>query len=298
MHKLSEDQINTFIDKSSTHLFKYCQKHDLHFTVTGISGGLDSAVTLFLAAKSSEKAQKDGYSLYHVGLSLPCHTDTKHVERAQACLDACNAHQIKISLSDIYNTIEESLLPDIESQVTRILQSTDQTMFSDVDRRISKGNIKARLRLLAGTYHVAKLLHGIVLSTGNYSEYMMGFWTLCGDVGDYSMLQNVFKGIELYDIARKLHIPQEILDAPPDDGLGIAEGGDEAQLGADYVTIDTILIQQLQKGSPLSGVSPELVQKVCQRSLDYAYKRKGCVELKREELGLPPMSEIDLSSAS
>ena len=60
----------------------------------------------------------------------------------------------------------------------------------DMSYRIRKGNIKARIRMMY-LYNVAQINKGLVLSTDNYTEYLLGFWTLHGDVGDFGMIQNL-----------------------------------------------------------------------------------------------------------
>ena len=116
----------------------------------------------------------------------------------------------------------------------------------------------------------------------------MGFWTLHGDVGDIGPIMELLKGLELYDIAAYLGVPDEILKAQPDDGLGVVAGGDKAQLGADYLTIDKIMISLIKKGFkpngsikqlqnlPVAdGFDPVLVAILAKRCVMSAYKRKA-----------------------
>ncbi|MDZ4217133.1 MAG: NAD(+) synthase, partial [Candidatus Gracilibacteria bacterium] len=165
--------------------------------------------------------------------------------------------------------------------------------------RTSQGNVKARLRMALGTYYVANMVNGLVLSTDNYSEYWMGFWTLHGDVGDFGMIQELWKGDELIQIAEYLDIPREILAAAPTDGLGVQPGGDEAQLGAPYPIVDRVLKDLLGKGIDLNGdekqldklpqidgIESELVKKIAKRALNNAFKRRHSVNLSRKDLGL------------
>ena len=61
------------------------------------------------------------------------------------------------------------------------------------------GNIKARMRMIY-LYNLASKNHGMVLSTDNWTEYLLGFWTLNGDVGSYGMIQELWK-TEVYSMA-------------------------------------------------------------------------------------------------
>ncbi len=120
------------------------------------------------------------------------------------------------------------------------------------------------------------------------------------------MIQHLLKGYELYKIAKYLGVPEEIIQAKPDDGLGVGNG-DEDQLGASYPVIDRVMINLIQSGfqpdgdqsqlnrlPTIAGIHPELVRKIAQRCLNGAYKRKGTVVLSRKDLGLPDFEEIEL----
>jgi len=58
--------------------------------------------------------------------------------------------------------------------------------------------MKARIRMIL-LYDLAGGNDGMVLSTDNYTEYLLGFWTLHGDVGDFGMIQSLWK-TEVYDM--------------------------------------------------------------------------------------------------
>lgn len=310
MHKLTDKQITDVIHKAAEKLYNYCKSQDLHYTITGVSGGLDSAVTLGIAAAAREIAQKQKYAFHNIGLILPCLTDPKHTKRGEEAIHRFKAREIKIELDELDSFIEKNHLSDIENKVKKALKETDGTPFSTNDSRIARGNLRCRMRMMLGTYHVARLMHGIVLSTDNYSEYLMGFWTICGDVGDFAPIQKVLKGMELYDIAKGLGVPQSIIDATPDDGLGIHPGGDEGQLGANYETIDRIMIELLKVGLDpdneidrrkklpnIEGINPERVQHIWDRACAYAFKRRGTIHLSRADLGLPKIEKLDTNKS-
>lgn len=307
MYKLSEAQIQGVIDRASSALLQYCQDQDIHYVVTGVSGGLDSAVTLGLASEAVKKAQKNGFALNNVGLLLPCHTDPDHTLRGRECIAAFDAQELEIPLNDVFDQIANQSLPSTQSKIENVLRETGGVIPTEHDYVVAQGNIRCRLRMMLGTYHVAKLLKGMVLSTDNYSEYFMGFWTLCGDVGDFAMIQKIFKGLELYDIAKVLGVPDSVIQAIPDDGLGITSGGDESQLGSDYETIDRIMIHMLQNNfdpdalptgqkpvPEFSDIDSQIIENIWERAQRMAYKRRGTVILERSELGLPALQDIKL----
>lgn len=305
--KLTQEQIEIVVERGARSLFEYCRKYGIHYLVTGVSGGLDSAVTLGFAQRACQMAEKEAFVLISVGLIMPCHSKHEAEELAEQAIKRFGAEKLHINLTDIYNYIDYYFLrmvPSFNNQIKNI----SKKMGGDFDQErwhrslsIAGGNIKARLRMTLGTYHTAKMLGGIVLSTDNLSEYWMAFWTIHGDVGDFGIIQNITKGLELYDIAEYLDVPKGIRDAKPDDGLGIS-GGDEDQLGAAYPVIDKIMISLIRQGfdpdGPLNqldnlpvipGIAEETVKKIAERSLKGAYKRKGAIMLSREDLGLPPI---------
>jgi NAD+ synthetase len=305
MYKLTPAQIETVINNASRRLFEYCQKHHIHYTVTGVSGGLDSAVTLGLAEQASLLAKKNGFKLHQVGVILPCQSDADHVARAEEVIHKFKAQRIMLNLDRVYEQIDQHLLSEINVQIRSVLHKTGGQAMVREDQLVAQGNIKARLRMMVGMYHTARLLPGIVLSTDNYSELLMGFWTICGDVGDFGMTQKIFKGMELYDIARRLGVPDSVIEALPDDGLGIKKGGDEAQLGVSYPTLDRVMIKLIQRGydpdqvdhlpedlSIFGEANIKQIQALWERSVRTRYKRQGTIILERRMLGLPEVKEI------
>lgn len=291
---LTIQQVEQVVAKASEKLAEYCIAADIHCTVTGVSGGLDSAVTLALSKKASEHAFQKGYTLKTLGLILPCHSDPADAVLAKKVISIVGADLLEIDLTGIFDAIEAGILKPMSEELVDYHHEAKSLRY-----RTAQGNVKARLRMALGTYYVANMVNGLVLSTDNYSEYWMGFWTLHGDVGDYGMIQELWKGDELPQIAEYLGIPQEIIRAAPKDGLGVLPGGDEAQLGAGYPIVDRILRELMEKGLDLNGtldqlsrlpklegIEPELVRKIAERALRNAFKRKNPLNLSRKDLGL------------
>lgn len=241
---------------------------------------------------------------------MPCDSTPESVDLGRQAIQAFGAEEMLIDLSQIFQVATQAdgaLVSDVNEQIRQILERTsglEALKEWDWSAKVAQGNIRARMRMMFGTYHVARMLKGMVLSTDNLSEFWMAFWTICGDVGDFSMIQNILKGFELYDIAAYLGVSQAIIDAKPDDGLGIA-GGDEDQLGAPYEIVDRVMITLLQKGfrpdglfeqldhlPEVPGVSPEVVSEIARRCLAGEFKRHGTIMLSREQLGLLPIEEI------
>lgn len=312
-YSLTPAHIEQVVQRAANAIYRYCRQHDKHYLVTGVSGGLDSAVIIALAERACNVAAAARYALTSVGLIMPCMSPPQHAELARQAISQFRAEEITIPLDEAFLQIQAGVLRQTDDQIAAFLKRTRANPVSEWDQQVAHSNIKVRLRMMCGTYHVARMLNGIVLSTDNYSEYLMGFWTLNGDVGDLGPIQEIFKGLELYEIARYLNVPPGILAAKPTDGLGLSEG-DEDQLGADYVTVDRIMIALLQAGFDPNGSlsqldnlpalesvgNPDLVLKLARRCLLNAYKRTGCVHISRSVLGLPAISDMktDLDKGS
>ena len=225
---------------------EYVESNGLQSLVVGISGGLDSSVIAALC-------QKEYTGVPLIGISIPMSSSTAHKEQAQWVGDNyCDAFQEFKGWDEEWNLDGEAgacgATSNMLSEVLSTIKQTDEIAkqagfnpdtFPD---KVLNGNIKARMRMIT-LYDMARKTNGMVLSTDNLSEFQMGFWTICGDVGDYGPIQNVGKGFELPAIATALGVRKDIISQPPSDGLMVTEDDtDEAQLGANYKEVDTCLL--------------------------------------------------------
>lgn len=280
MYELSEDY-KTMFANGTDKLAEYIVSHDIKSLVMGISGGIDSALC---AAMASEAIFKSGRNIPLIGRSITIESNKpEEVARAKAIGEAFCTDFKELDLTDWYDDLWNDGF-DIDFEVDA----------NDFDSKVAKGNIKARMRMIQ-LYHLAGTNKGLVLSTDNYTELLLGFWTLHGDVGDYGMIQNLWK-TEVYGIALWLADVYEehceatsradalraCVAAVPTDGLGITNS-DLDQLGASsYNEVDEILITHLNnklKHDLSLSDSP-----VVQRYERTHFKRENPINLKREEL--------------
>ena len=310
-YKFTEAQAEDVILCMARLLLEYCIKHGIHHLFVGASGGLDSSVTLGVAARACALGAERGYALTVVGVTMDCESDPNAKRLGMAAIQAAGAEHIHMNLTPIFRYSKWWMeAQGVDVQLQDILKRTHGEYALkrwDDSMRVALGNWKARLRMMYGVYDLARKALGMVLSTDNLSEWWMAFWTICGDVGDFGPIQDVSKGYEMPMLARVLGVPQEIIDAQPDDGNKVAEGGDAAQLGGDYPTVDRVMIRLIQQGfdpdgsmdqldsiAEVEGVDPETVLQMATRCLRGAYKRRGTVRLTREQLGLPDLMQIKL----
>ncbi len=243
----------------------YILDNNLKSIVLGISGGIDSA---FAAALLRPVCDNTNTKL--IGRSITIETNTaEEISRANTVgLAFCHDYKY-LDYTDIYLKYKV-LLPDLD------------------DKPLSKlrmGNAKARFRMMA-LYDLAQLNKGLVISTDNYTEYLTGFWTLHGDVGDYAPFINLWK-TEVYACANYLckNLPNAqaealklCINAIPTDGLGISTS-DLEQLGEDsYADVDNILIQYIKGNTDLEH------NMLIQRYINSEYKRKIPIQINRSTL--------------
>lgn len=182
---------------------------DLKALVIGVSGGIDSAVCCALARPVCDKL-----NIPLIGRSIAIETNKgDEIFRAKNIGKYFCTSFIHVDFTDYYKRI----LKEFES----LEGSYD---------KIARGNLKARLRMQY-LYSIAGKNKGLVLSTDNYTEFLLSFFTLHGDVGDLGLIQNLWK-TEVYNLAEYLVLFGDLsqmesnalsgcIDAIPTDGLGI-----------------------------------------------------------------------------
>ncbi len=182
--------------------------------VIGISGGIDSSVSSTLSAMTGLKT---------IVLSMP-------IKQKSAQHDLSLKHQewLKQNFKNV-----EGITVELDS-----LFSTFENTLKDFNNLHGMANSRARLRM-ATLYQVAAANNGIVVGTGNKVEdFGVGFYTKYGDGGvDISPIADCNK-TEVWELGKELKILQEIIDAPPTDGLWDDGRTDEGQLGLSYKELE------------------------------------------------------------
>ena len=196
----------------------YATNASVNGFVVGVSGGIDSAVTSTLCAKT-------GLNLLCV--EMPIHQAESHVTRAQEHIS-----QLKNHFENVDDT-RTDLTPVFEEFKTEIFMDGDQ---ATVDMALA--NTRARLRMTT-LYYYAGLYGLLVAGTGNKVEdFGVGFYTKYGDGGvDLSPIADLLKS-EVYEIGEFLKVPKSIMKAAPSDGLFGDTRSDEDQIGASYPELE------------------------------------------------------------
>ncbi|MDP7356281.1 MAG: NAD(+) synthase [Candidatus Thermoplasmatota archaeon] len=206
---------NILAEEITNWISDYALENDIRALVVGVSGGVDSAVTSTLSARTGIRT---------IVLNMPIH-QKKYQD------DLSKKH---ISwLKDNFNNVEERIV-----NLSKTYDSFVETVSVDEVSDIALANSRARLRMTA-LYATAGSNGGIVVGTGNKVEdFGVGFYTKYGDGGvDISPIADLLK-TEVYQIARELDIIEEIIQAAPTDGLWGDGRSDEEQLGASYEELE------------------------------------------------------------
>ena len=186
--------------------------------VIGISGGIDSSVSSTLSAMTGLKT---------IVLSMP-------IKQINHQHDLSLKHQDWL-VKKFKNVQAHTISLD------KLFESFSSTL-SKFNNEHGFANSRARLRMTT-LYQVAAANKGIVVGTGNKVEdFGVGFYTKYGDGGvDISPIADCNK-TEVWEIGKELGILQEIIDAPPTDGLWDDGRTDEGQLGFDYQALEDAMI--------------------------------------------------------
>jgi len=236
----------------------YFKKSGLQKAILGLSGGIDSAVTLAIASKAlgSENV---------LAVLMPSKFSSDHsISDAQQFVNNLGCPSKNISIEDIAVTFEKALKPH----------------FNDLPFDVAEENIQARARgvLLMG---LANKFGYILFNTSNKSEAAVGYGTLYGDMaGGLSVIGDVYK-TEVYDLANFINrkeeiIPQHIIDKPPSAELR-PDQKDSDSLPA-YDILDKVLYEyiELRKGPKEiidQGFDEELVKLILKLVNTNEYKR-------------------------
>jgi len=199
-------------------LKSYLNDSGMNGFVIGISGGVDSAVTSTLCAKTGHEV---------LCLEMPILQDSGQDNRAKNHIDwlkrnFSNVTSHRISLDKVFLSFQESI-PPTEKKDNHFL---------------SLANTRARLRMTS-LYYFAALNKYLVAGTGNKVEdFGVGFYTKYGDGGvDLSPIADLNK-TQVFELSNHLGVSEEIRNAKPTDGLWGDNRTDEDQLGASYPELE------------------------------------------------------------
>jgi len=236
----------------------YFKKTGFKKAVLGLSGGIDSALVLVLAAKAL------GYQNVHA-LLMPSRYSSQHsVTDALMLTSKLNVSYDLVSIETCFSSFESSLIP----------------IFNGKQPDITEENIQARVR---GTLLMAysNKFGNILLNTSNKSEAAVGYGTLYGDMaGGLSVIGDLYK-TQVYELSNYINshgeiIPRNIIIKEPSAELRPNQKDSDSL--PDYKILDKILFAYIEQKTPLNeivemGFEKQIVEKVIKLVNSNEYKR-------------------------
>ena len=198
----------------------YADKGNFSSLVIGISGGIDSAVTSTLSARTN---------LHTHVVTMPIldhqvlnNRGNNHIEWLKRNYSNISHHHV--NLSKVFDEFQSEL--------------------KDNSSEHGYANSRARLRM-ATLYQVAAANSGIVVGTGNKVEdFGVGFYTKYGDGGvDISPIADCTK-TQVWELGKHLGVSEDIINTPPTDGLWDDGRNDVQQLGMSYEDLEKAMVNK------------------------------------------------------
>lgn len=218
--------------------------------VLGMSGGIDSTVSTYLAAEALGPENV-------TGIIMPYRTSDP-ASRADAELAAAQAG---------VNTLIVDISPMVDAYFER---------FPDASKE-RRGNKMARERMSI-LYDHSVALHAMVVGTSNKTEILLGYTTLWGDMASaVNPLGDLYK-CQVRVLAKHLGVPSRILNKPPSADLWTGQT-DEGELGFTYDDADRVLYELIDRRRNCAslvaqGFPQQLVERIYRMVRDSQYKRR------------------------
>ncbi len=242
-------------------LQKYFKESELSRAVIGVSGGIDSTLTLKLGVDALGADKVTAISLPEQGVTSP-----ENIQHAQKLAQALGV--------EFYQQSINSFLPSFLYLPWKSSQLGYQ-------------NTKARIRSVL-LYNYANTHHALVLGTSNKSEILLGYGTKYGDLAaDIEVIGELYKE-DVYALAEYLQLPKEIIEKAPSAELYPGQT-DASDLGADYSQLDPILKSLDQGFDKLleKGMNPSLLHNIFKR-----------VKINKHKAEAPPILKLKKPKAT
>jgi NAD+ synthase (glutamine-hydrolysing) len=236
----------------------YFDKLHFHKATVGLSGGIDSALTLVLAAEALGPGNV-------VPLLLPSRFSSEHsITDAVLLCNILGVTYKTIPIDEVFTSMESTLKPH----------------FRDLPFDLTEENMQARIRAALLMAFSNKFGY-ILLNTSNKSEAAVGYGTLYGDMsGGLSVLGDIYK-TQVYEMSRYINrngeiIPENSITKPP--SAELRPGQKDSDSLPDYSILDKILYQYIEhRQGPHDlirmGFDEKIVRKVLKLVNTSEYKR-------------------------
>lgn len=233
---IENNEKEDILDALVTGLKDYFRKSNFKKAVIGLSGGIDSAITLVIACKALGAENV-------LAVLMPSPYSSKHSidDSLQLCINVGCSHRI-IKIHDLIEEFDKTLSPE----------------FGLLPKDLTEENIQARIRCIL-LMAFSNKFGSILLNTSNKSEKAVGYGTLYGDLsGGLSILGDVYK-TEVYQLAKYINeveeiIPKNILEKEPSAELRFDQKDTDSL--PDYEVLDPILYQYIEENKS----APQIIE--------------------------------------
>lgn len=217
--------------------------------VIALSGGIDSALSCYLAAEALGPENV-------LAVRIPYRTSSpSSLEDAQKVIDATGVKSMTVEITDMVEPLF--------------------AQFPDMDN-MRKGNIMARERMIV-IYDQSVAFRGLVIGTGNKTEILLGYTTLFGDAANaLNPIGDLYK-TQVRQLSRAMGMPESLVAKAPSADLWVGQT-DEGELGFTYTEVDELLYLLIdQRYTPQecveAGFAEAFVKAVVERVRRNHFKR-------------------------
>ncbi len=218
--------------------------------VLGLSGGIDSALSAFLAARAMGPENV-------TGICMPYRLSNPQSE--------AHAREVARACGIGYEVVE--ITPQIDAYFEKFPGASN----------LRKGNKMARERMTI-LYDHSAAEGALVVGTSNKTELLLGYGTLFGDMASaVNPIGDLFKA-QVRQLSRYLKVPGEVIEKPPSADLWVGQT-DEEELGLTYAEVDAVLhflIDHRYERNEIieKGFSEEIVDGILRLIQRSQYKRR------------------------
>ncbi len=217
--------------------------------VVGLSGGVDSALSCFLAAEALGPENV-------LAVRMPYKTSAPDsLEHAQLVTEQTGVQSLTVPITEMVDPLVEEIPP------------------AD---KVRRGNVMARARMIV-LYDQSAAFKGLVVGTSNKTEILLGYTTQFGDAASaLNPIGDLYK-TQVRQLSRAMGVPEAIIAKPPTADLWIGQT-DEGELGFTYEEVDKLMYLLVdQRYSPedcvAEGFREDFVRGVIRRMQHSQFKR-------------------------